>query len=118
MLWQFMRRHLKFGLFFCLYVFLLLVVLLLLVVVSFELRLLPLRGSKGLAVWISLSSKKEFVKLTLLQSGQVQEHEECISCLYSLSSVEQHFVCIHFGSAHNGLLYGYLGRPCGKCHRV
>ena len=43
--------------------------------------MLPLRGSKGLAVWISLFSKKEFVKLKLLQSGQAQEHEECISCL-------------------------------------
>ena len=70
----------------------LLVVLLLLVVVSFELRLLTLRGSKGLAVWLSLSSKKKFVKLKLLQSV--------------------------FGSGHNGLLYGYLGHPCGKCHRV
>ena len=36
MLWQFLRMHQKFGLFFCLQVFLLLVVLLLLVVVSFE----------------------------------------------------------------------------------
>ena len=23
-----------------------------------------------------------------------------------------------FGSGHNGLLYGYLGQPCCKCHRV
>ena len=53
--------------------------LLLLVVVSFELELLQLRGSNGLSVWISLS--KEFVKLNLLQSGQVQEHKECINCL-------------------------------------
>ena len=32
-------------------------------------------GPKGLAVWISLSSKKEFVKLKLLQSGQAHEHD-------------------------------------------
>ena len=78
--------------------------------------MLPLSGSKGLAVWISLSSKKEFVKLKLLQSGQA--HEECINLLYSLSSIAQHCVCIHFGSGHNGLLCGYLGHPCGKCDRV
>ena len=39
---------------------------------------------------------KEFVKLKLLQSGQAQEHEECFSCLYSLSSIAQNFVFIHF----------------------
>ena len=42
--------------------FLLLVVLLL--------RVVAIELSKGLAVWISLSSKKEFVTLKLLQSGQ------------------------------------------------
>ena len=55
--------------------------------------MLPFRGSKGFSVWISLSSKKEFVKLKLLQSGQAQEHEECINCLYALSSMAQHCVC-------------------------
>ena len=58
--------------------------------------MLPFRESKGLSVWISLSSKKEFVKLKLLQSGQAQEHEECINCLYALSSIAQHCVCIRF----------------------
>ena len=48
---------------------------------------------------ISLSSKNEFGKLSLLQSGQAQEHEECINCLYALSST--------FGIGHNGLLCGY-----------
>ena len=27
--------------------------------------------------------------------AQAQEHEECISCLYSLSSIAQHCVCSH-----------------------
>ena len=58
------------------------------------------------------------MKLKLLQSGQAQEHEECINCLYSLSAIAQHCVCIHFGSGHNELLCGYLGRPCSKCHRM
>ena len=69
--------------------------------------MLPFRGSNGLSVWISLSSKKEFVKLKLLQSGQAQEHEECINFVYALSSIAQHCVCIHFCSGHNGLLCGY-----------
>ena len=76
-----------------------------------------MRGLKGLTAGISLSSKKEFVKLKLLQSGQAHEHEECSNCLYSLS-IAQHCVCIHFCSGHNGLLCGHLGRLCGKCHRV
>ena len=32
------------------------------------------------------------MKLKLLQSGQAQEHEECINCLYALSSMAQHCV--------------------------
>ena len=58
------------------------------------------------------------MKLKLLQSGQAHEHEECINCLYSLSSIAQQLCVSIFDSGHNGLLCGYLGRPCGKCHRV
>ena len=55
--------------------------------------IVAIEGVKRLGL-ILLSSKKELLKLKLLQSGQTHEHEECIHCLYSLSSIAQHCVFI------------------------
>ena len=58
------------------------------------------RGSKGLAVWILLSSKKEFVKLKLLQSGQAQNTKSvlvvCIDCHLLHSIVYVSIFCSGF----------------------
>ena len=79
---------------------------------------MPLRGSKGLAVSISLSSKKEFVKLKVLQSGQPNDMKSVlVVCIHSHVLHSIVYISI-FGCGQNGLLCGYLGRPCGKCHRV